>query len=128
MWALGFIFRYQKSILQCPRKSVSRSVWTLLVSPSYRGVYTTKVRGRESVSLSDRTVAAFSPTYIPSIYVYDAYSNSSCTINISLGFIQRYPLTDIYNFRLLYWILYRTKINKVVYELDNVRKICASHS
>ena len=32
MWALGFIFRYQKSALQCPWKSVSRRVWTLLVS------------------------------------------------------------------------------------------------
>ena len=32
MCALGFIFRYQKSILQYPRKSVSRRVWTLLVS------------------------------------------------------------------------------------------------
>ena len=29
---LGFLFRYQKSTLQCPRKSVSRRVWTLLVS------------------------------------------------------------------------------------------------
>ena len=26
------IFRYQKSTLQCPRKSVSRRVWTLLIS------------------------------------------------------------------------------------------------
>ena len=32
MLALGFIFRYQKSTLQCPRKSVSPRVWTLLVS------------------------------------------------------------------------------------------------
>ena len=30
--ALGFIFRYQKSTLQCPRKSVSQRVCTLLVS------------------------------------------------------------------------------------------------
>ena len=32
MWAPGFIFRYQKSTLQCRKKSVSRRVWTLLVS------------------------------------------------------------------------------------------------
>ena len=32
MWALGFIFRYQRSTLQCLRKSVSRRVWTLLVN------------------------------------------------------------------------------------------------
>ena len=31
MWALGFIFGFQKLTLQCPRKSVSRRVWTLLL-------------------------------------------------------------------------------------------------
>ena len=37
--ALGFIFRYQKSTLQCPRKSVSQRVCTLLVSTySYKFV------------------------------------------------------------------------------------------
>ena len=39
MWALGFIFKYQKSTLQCPRKSVSRRVWTLLVSETLMKPY-----------------------------------------------------------------------------------------
>ena len=44
MWALGFIFRYQKSTLQCLQKSVSRRVCTLLVSKTKIQVYSNQMK------------------------------------------------------------------------------------
>ena len=58
MRALGFIFRYQKSTLQCPRKSVSRRVWTLLVRRSSENKSIVQERQRNpKVEIRNRSIA-----------------------------------------------------------------------